>query len=78
MHPTNLTLNDHVWVATVEENWGVDLWPALSTQAGEPELSTMTQLRELIRTNLLQNMEAEVSTVDTNRAVEILMGSLID
>eukprot|EP00965_Chrysotila_dentata_P126438 4179626-Pleurochrysis_carterae.AAC.1 len=26
MHPTNHTLDDHVWVATLEENWGVDLW----------------------------------------------------
>eukprot|EP00965_Chrysotila_dentata_P040584 1346252-Pleurochrysis_carterae.AAC.1 len=70
MHPINHTLDDHVWVATPEENSGVDLWPAVFTQAGEPELSTMTQLREMIRTNLLQNMEAEVSAVDVNRAVE--------
>eukprot|EP00965_Chrysotila_dentata_P100171 3308944-Pleurochrysis_carterae.AAC.6 len=42
---TNRTLDDHVWVATLEENWGVKLWPdALFTQAGEPELSTMTHL----------------------------------
>eukprot|EP00965_Chrysotila_dentata_P094125 3111263-Pleurochrysis_carterae.AAC.3 len=38
MHPTNHTLDDHVWVATFEENWGVDLWLALITQAGEPDL----------------------------------------
>eukprot|EP00965_Chrysotila_dentata_P161060 5317990-Pleurochrysis_carterae.AAC.1 len=37
MHPTNHTLGDYVWVATLGENWGVDLWPALFTQAGEPE-----------------------------------------
>eukprot|EP00965_Chrysotila_dentata_P071619 2366233-Pleurochrysis_carterae.AAC.1 len=37
MHPTNHTLDDLVWVATLGENWGVDLWPALFTQAGEPE-----------------------------------------
>eukprot|EP00965_Chrysotila_dentata_P135562 4481532-Pleurochrysis_carterae.AAC.1 len=59
MHLTNHTLDDHMWVATLEEIWGVDLWPALFTQAGEPELSTMTQLSEMIRTNLLQKMEAE-------------------
>eukprot|EP00965_Chrysotila_dentata_P058453 1938550-Pleurochrysis_carterae.AAC.1 len=35
MHPTNRTLDDHVWVATLEKNRGVDLWPALFTQAGE-------------------------------------------
>eukprot|EP00965_Chrysotila_dentata_P187428 6172128-Pleurochrysis_carterae.AAC.2 len=45
-HPTNHTLDDHVWAATFEENWGVDVWPALFTLAGEPELSTMTHLRE--------------------------------
>eukprot|EP00965_Chrysotila_dentata_P032603 1086467-Pleurochrysis_carterae.AAC.1 len=29
MHPTNQTLDDNVsGVATLEENWGVDLWPA--------------------------------------------------
>eukprot|EP00965_Chrysotila_dentata_P259966 6213742-Pleurochrysis_carterae.AAC.1 len=33
MHPTNHTLDDHVWVATLEEKWGVDPWPALFTQA---------------------------------------------
>eukprot|EP00965_Chrysotila_dentata_P089502 2954813-Pleurochrysis_carterae.AAC.1 len=33
MHPANHTLDDHVWVATLEGNWGVDLWPALFTQA---------------------------------------------
>eukprot|EP00965_Chrysotila_dentata_P199530 6179439-Pleurochrysis_carterae.AAC.1 len=49
MHPTNHTLDDYMWVATLEENWGVDLWPALFTQAVEQELSTMTQLREMIR-----------------------------
>eukprot|EP00965_Chrysotila_dentata_P122297 4043023-Pleurochrysis_carterae.AAC.1 len=42
MHPTNHTLDDHVWVTTLEENWGVDLWSALFTQAGEPELSYYT------------------------------------
>eukprot|EP00965_Chrysotila_dentata_P008299 271118-Pleurochrysis_carterae.AAC.1 len=61
MHPTNHTLDDHVWVATLEEKWDVDRWPALFTQGGEPELSTMTHLRELIRTKLLQNMESDVS-----------------
>eukprot|EP00965_Chrysotila_dentata_P160050 5285060-Pleurochrysis_carterae.AAC.1 len=44
MHLTNHTLDDHVWVATLEGNWGVDLWPAVFTQAGEPELSTLTHL----------------------------------
>eukprot|EP00965_Chrysotila_dentata_P191902 6174846-Pleurochrysis_carterae.AAC.1 len=58
MHPTNQTLDDPVWVATLMENWGVDLWPALFTQAiSEPDLLTMTHLCELIRSNLLQNME---------------------
>eukprot|EP00965_Chrysotila_dentata_P254801 6211992-Pleurochrysis_carterae.AAC.2 len=28
MHPTNRTLDDHVWNAALEEKWGVDLWPA--------------------------------------------------
>eukprot|EP00965_Chrysotila_dentata_P122558 4050850-Pleurochrysis_carterae.AAC.1 len=56
MHQANHTRNDHVWAATLEENCGVDLWPALFTQAGKPKLSTLTHLRELIRTNLLQNM----------------------
>eukprot|EP00965_Chrysotila_dentata_P094894 3138522-Pleurochrysis_carterae.AAC.3 len=35
LHPTNQTLDDHIWVATLEDNWGVDLWPALFTQAGD-------------------------------------------
>eukprot|EP00965_Chrysotila_dentata_P225625 6194882-Pleurochrysis_carterae.AAC.3 len=50
----------------------VDLWPALFTQAGEPELSAMTHLRELIRSNILQNMESDAISLDVNRAVEIL------
>eukprot|EP00965_Chrysotila_dentata_P209762 6185492-Pleurochrysis_carterae.AAC.1 len=79
MPPTNHTLDDHVWVATLEENWGVDLcWPALFTQASEPGLSTMTHLRELIRSNLLQNVESEASSVDVSRVVSILAGSLVD
>eukprot|EP00965_Chrysotila_dentata_P050977 1690822-Pleurochrysis_carterae.AAC.1 len=45
MHPTNHTRDDHVWAATLEENWSVNLWPALFKQAGEPDLSTMTHLR---------------------------------
>eukprot|EP00965_Chrysotila_dentata_P179988 5942865-Pleurochrysis_carterae.AAC.1 len=69
--PTNRTLDDHVWVATFDENWGVDLWPALFTQAGEPDLSTMTQNSELIRT-LLQNMESDASSLDKNRVMDIL------
>eukprot|EP00965_Chrysotila_dentata_P048665 1614402-Pleurochrysis_carterae.AAC.1 len=44
MHPTQQTLDDHVWVATLEENWGADLWPAMFTQASESDLSTMTSL----------------------------------
>eukprot|EP00965_Chrysotila_dentata_P158447 5233626-Pleurochrysis_carterae.AAC.1 len=57
MHPTHQTQDDHVWVATLEENWGVDLWPAMFSQASEHDLSTMTHLRDLIRSNLLRNMD---------------------
>eukprot|EP00965_Chrysotila_dentata_P165892 5477158-Pleurochrysis_carterae.AAC.1 len=79
MHPTNHTLEDHVWVAALEENWGVEVWPALFTQAGEPKLSTQTHLRELIRTNLLQNMESDVSALmDVSRTVEVFVGLLMD
>eukprot|EP00965_Chrysotila_dentata_P086848 2866199-Pleurochrysis_carterae.AAC.1 len=61
MHPTHQTLDDHVWVATLEENWGVDLWPAMFTQASKSDLSKMTHLYELIRPNLLRNMESDAS-----------------
>eukprot|EP00965_Chrysotila_dentata_P148686 4909876-Pleurochrysis_carterae.AAC.1 len=64
LHPTNHTLDDNVWVATLEDNWGVDLWPALFTQAGDFELSTMHHLRELIRSQLLHNMESDANVTD--------------
>eukprot|EP00965_Chrysotila_dentata_P002639 85841-Pleurochrysis_carterae.AAC.1 len=67
MHPKNRTLDDHVWVATLEEKWGVNLWPALFTQAGDPELSTMTHLCELIRSNLLKNMELDATLLAVSR-----------
>eukprot|EP00965_Chrysotila_dentata_P019161 638400-Pleurochrysis_carterae.AAC.1 len=66
MHPTHQTLDDHVWVATLENNWGVDLWPAVFTQASKPNLSTMTHLRELIRSNLLRYMESDATPVDVS------------
>eukprot|EP00965_Chrysotila_dentata_P173124 5713022-Pleurochrysis_carterae.AAC.1 len=44
LHPTNQTLDDHIWVATLDDNWGVDLWPALFTQSGEFDVSTMGPL----------------------------------
>eukprot|EP00965_Chrysotila_dentata_P047783 1585033-Pleurochrysis_carterae.AAC.1 len=78
MHPTHQTLDDHVWVATLDENWGVDLWPAMPTQASEPDLSTMTHLCELICSNLLRNMESDATSVDVSRVVSILGGSLLD
>eukprot|EP00965_Chrysotila_dentata_P165564 5467130-Pleurochrysis_carterae.AAC.1 len=78
MHPTHQTLDDHVWAATLEENWGVDLRPAMFTQASEPDLSTMTHLRGLIRSNLLRNMESDAKPVDVSRTVEALVGSLMD
>eukprot|EP00965_Chrysotila_dentata_P241932 6204583-Pleurochrysis_carterae.AAC.1 len=37
----------HVWVATLEDNWGVDMWPALFNQAGDSDLSTITCVRTL-------------------------------
>eukprot|EP00965_Chrysotila_dentata_P240227 6203595-Pleurochrysis_carterae.AAC.1 len=64
-------------VATLEENWGIDLWPALFTQAGEPELSTMTLLRELIRSHILQSMESDATSLDVSRTVQMLVGSLM-
>eukprot|EP00965_Chrysotila_dentata_P101659 3356336-Pleurochrysis_carterae.AAC.2 len=36
-------------------------------KAGEPDLSTMTHLRESIRTNLLQSMESDVSSLDVHQ-----------
>eukprot|EP00965_Chrysotila_dentata_P025561 849950-Pleurochrysis_carterae.AAC.1 len=27
LHPINHTLDEYVWVATLEDNWGVDMWP---------------------------------------------------
>eukprot|EP00965_Chrysotila_dentata_P059260 1967233-Pleurochrysis_carterae.AAC.1 len=79
MHPTHPTLDDHVWVATLEENWGVDLWPAMFTQASKLDLSTMTHLRELIRSNnLLRNMESDATPVDVNRIESILAGLMLD
>eukprot|EP00965_Chrysotila_dentata_P051780 1718848-Pleurochrysis_carterae.AAC.2 len=60
-HPTRHTLDDHVWVATLEENWGDDLRPAMFTQASEPDLSTMTHLCELIRSNLLRDMKSDAA-----------------
>eukprot|EP00965_Chrysotila_dentata_P157814 5213507-Pleurochrysis_carterae.AAC.1 len=67
LHPTNQTLDDHVWVATLEDNWGVDIWPARFTQAGDFDVSTMGHLRELLRSQLLQNMEVDASVVDLSR-----------
>eukprot|EP00965_Chrysotila_dentata_P042665 1415795-Pleurochrysis_carterae.AAC.1 len=78
MHPTHQTLDNHVWVATLEESWGVDLWPAMFTQASEPDPSTMTYLRGLIRSNLLRNMESDANPVDVSMTVEALVGSLMD
>eukprot|EP00965_Chrysotila_dentata_P124963 4130676-Pleurochrysis_carterae.AAC.1 len=61
-HPTNQKRDECVWVtATREENWGVDLWPAMFAQASEPDLSTMTHLCELIRPNLLRNTESDAT-----------------
>eukprot|EP00965_Chrysotila_dentata_P218992 6190882-Pleurochrysis_carterae.AAC.1 len=45
LHPTNHTFDDHVWVATLEDNWGVDMWPALFTQASDFNLLTMNHFR---------------------------------
>eukprot|EP00965_Chrysotila_dentata_P018388 611800-Pleurochrysis_carterae.AAC.1 len=72
LHPTNHTLDDYVRVATLENNWGVDMWPALFTQAGDFDVSTMTHLRELTRSNLLCNMESDANVVDVSRTVETL------
>eukprot|EP00965_Chrysotila_dentata_P070511 2330572-Pleurochrysis_carterae.AAC.2 len=77
MHPIHQTLDDYVWVATLGDNWGVDLWPAMFTQASEPDLSTMTYLCELIRSNLLRNMDSDATPVDVSRVVSILVGSLV-
>eukprot|EP00965_Chrysotila_dentata_P053159 1764085-Pleurochrysis_carterae.AAC.1 len=38
----------------------------------------MTHLRELIRSNLLRNMESDASVVNVSRTVETLVGSLMD
>eukprot|EP00965_Chrysotila_dentata_P122687 4055258-Pleurochrysis_carterae.AAC.1 len=78
MHPTHQTLDDHVCVASFEENWSVDMWPAMFTQPSEPDLSPMTHLCELIRSNLLRNIESDATSVDVSRVVSILFGSLVD
>eukprot|EP00965_Chrysotila_dentata_P023063 764370-Pleurochrysis_carterae.AAC.1 len=76
MHPIHQTLDDYVWVASLEENWGVDLWPAIFTQASEPDLSTLNYLSELLRSQLLQNMESDATSVDVSRVVSVLIRSL--
>eukprot|EP00965_Chrysotila_dentata_P066356 2196924-Pleurochrysis_carterae.AAC.1 len=48
----------------IHVNWGIDLWPAMFTQASEPDLSTMNHLSELLRSQLLQNMESDATSVD--------------
>eukprot|EP00965_Chrysotila_dentata_P226096 6195192-Pleurochrysis_carterae.AAC.1 len=52
MHAIHQTLDDYIWVATFKEHWGVDMWPEMFTQASKPDLSTMSHLRELIRSSL--------------------------
>eukprot|EP00965_Chrysotila_dentata_P151491 5006195-Pleurochrysis_carterae.AAC.1 len=47
-------------------------------QAGKPELSTLTHLRELIRSHLLQNIESNATSLHGSRTVEMLVGSLMD
>eukprot|EP00965_Chrysotila_dentata_P186808 6167852-Pleurochrysis_carterae.AAC.1 len=67
LHPTNQTLDGNIWIATLEDNWGVDLWPALFTQAGDFDVSTMGYLGELLRSQLLQNIQVDASVVDVSR-----------
>eukprot|EP00965_Chrysotila_dentata_P057783 1916053-Pleurochrysis_carterae.AAC.1 len=38
----------------------------------------MTHLRELIRSNMLRNMESNATPVDVSRVESILVGSLVD
>eukprot|EP00965_Chrysotila_dentata_P252750 6210853-Pleurochrysis_carterae.AAC.1 len=72
IHPTTYTLDDHIWVATSEEKWGVDLWSArVFTQACDPDFLAMTYLAESIRSILLQN-KSNASSLDVSRAVEML------
>eukprot|EP00965_Chrysotila_dentata_P182534 6027362-Pleurochrysis_carterae.AAC.1 len=54
------------------------MWPALFTQAGDFDVSTMTHLCELIRSNLLRNMESDANVMDVSWTVETLVGSLMD
>eukprot|EP00965_Chrysotila_dentata_P183772 6068179-Pleurochrysis_carterae.AAC.2 len=70
--------DDHVWVATLEDNWGVDMWSARFTQAGDVDLSTMNHLLELLRSQLLQNIESDASSLDVNRTADTLVGSPMD